>query len=260
MSMSSSSSTPPVYPRRSVIGPNLRLVQSQSSSNSSSSSSPFHPDSFVPQFDVVYELIHNKDSYIGEEHVSIYSLPSIITTCVDRICDKVSETSGSVPGVSTCLSCIIYNGLITIKNNEHVATLSSLKSQLNKLNMSNTYLEILANFFRSFRATPHLPSSGTPKPEQKLRLPKHIQQMASALQREVGLDSLSLLLSLALVVGLSTQTVALTKGLIQELEESSNIFFNTVEIRAKMTTAFFDSAQRLHLMPPVDSPVDDFDY
>lgn len=192
-----------------------------------------NPDTFVPPFDVLNELAHNKEQYVGDQYQTIYGYPSYLGTSLDRIRARVITTNK--PGMLPTITCCLSYGLETLGSHPDVVSLIMLKERFDLLeNVDSDLNDEVATVLRSFPlAIPDLAFSRCTK--QNVALTETLKKEVYRIAGELGV-SFSVVVILSLMVTLADQPSVL-KDRRDMINQCLERFLIRVKIRAKLIEA-----------------------
>jgi len=175
--------------------------------------------------DLIHNLMHNKEDYLGSEWLSLYQLPQYLLTILQRFTHPLSPK----PGLNPTISCCIAHGLSIIDNHREIQSLLLVRDQLNSLSTVSASLADMASaWFRSFPlSVPDLPMTGFKR--HNLCLPSYLKLSLNQTAGDLGL-SLSTLAVLAAQLPLINQPTVLPEH-SKSLLDSANGFLKQVRIR-----------------------------
>ncbi len=195
------------------------------------------PSTYRPEFDAISELAYNRDYYSGEHQLSVYSFPSYLRTCLDKIRAHSAQVGDSKPGISAAISCCVYYGMQCIQSNDDVKELLKIKEQLDlDDNLDSEYAEELAVWFRSFTMSV-LDGSGTGSKRQSVYMPQELKQSVCAFSGEIGVGY-SVTVTIAAMTTLSLQN-HISKENKSLLDTAVDRFYHRIGLRREIAEVFF---------------------
>lgn len=176
------------------------------------SSSSMDPRTFKPEFDVVNEIINNKDQYTGDSNfTTLYGIPHYVITSVRRVSQKINSRIGSRPGVGAIVSCCLSYGLGAFEGDPVIKGWLAIRSELDSVgDGTDIYsLEETSSSFSHFPiTTPDAMCTGTTK--LSMPIPEEIKLTLHSLASDIGISQSSLGV-FSLMLALSTQPHVLPK-------------------------------------------------
>ena len=180
------------------------------------------------EFDIVDELLSNRDHYLaspGDPTLSIMSFPLACSMNVERLRERVKEESKSdrKPGLHATISACIYYGCNYLLENEHVSSLLAAKSKLNLISeqVEQSQAEIINGMFSQYTMISNLPKGR----RKNIFIPSHIHSPLSALSSDLsGDDTIVHLQSLSVIAVMHTLSLQ-----PDTLEDHSKMMTDTVE-------------------------------
>lgn len=131
--MADRSSRTPAPPKKSVLSRAVRFDRS----------------SWRPPFDITEELASNRETYAGTEPVTIYTFPTYLRTCLDRVRSRVVSTSK--PGLSPTITACLSSGISILGAQTEIRELLSLKERFDLIDNADAWLvDDLAAVFNFF--------------------------------------------------------------------------------------------------------------
>jgi hypothetical protein len=190
------------------------------------------------EFDIVDELLSNRDHYLaspGDPTLSILSYPVSCSMNVERLRDQVAaqSKSGRKPGLHASISACIYYGTTYFLEEENIRSLISAKTKFNMIDerVKSSVANIVNGMFSQYTLATDLPRGK----RTNVFLPSHIHAPLSALANDLSSDS-----SRVHMQNLSVLTVMHTLSLQPDtLEDHAEMMKSTVQ-------AFIDSVTLLN--------------
>lgn len=201
------------------------------------------PSTFRPEFDAISELAYNRDQYTGEHQLSIYSFPSYLRTCIDKIRAHAGQMSTSgKPGISAAIACCVYHGMKCLQSNDDIKELIRLKEQFDLDDKLNTrYAEEIAIWFRSSTISV-LDGSGTGTKRQSLYVPEELRQSVCSFSTEIGVVY-SVTVTIAAMITLSLQN-HISKENKALLESAVDAFYDRMSLRREFAEVLMKRAEK----------------
>lgn len=191
-------------------------------------------DAFRPNFDVVYELTHNRDAYKGDEKLTIYGWPKSYKTAVDLVRSYVGkDRSAGKPGTLLTLACCTAGSMPWWTDYTDPQDLSELQEELNLDRTVDVYYrEEATAWFGSFSVSMiDVIGSGT-KMEQDVLLPKHLKAQVGEIAEGLGVSS-SVVLGLSVAITLSEQPCVPDEYRTQ-FDRTIDVFMQRVKLRIRV--------------------------
>jgi hypothetical protein len=168
------------------------------------------PRTFKPDFDIVSELINNRDEYTGGSNfTTIYGFPHYLQTSINRITLRVKKATDSRPGMGTAVSCCVSYGLSMLASNSAVEKWLAIKSELDSAgdNINAEGLEEVSSLLDGFRVS--VPDGmGTGNRKLSISMPDEVKISLHSLAFELSVSQSSLGV-FSVMLALSTQRYVL---------------------------------------------------
>lgn len=251
------------YPPGSIGNP--FPVPSSRASSSVVAPSPvsFDPSTFVPEHDVVHELVHNRDAYCGSSWLSLPHFPVHILAAVHALRESVKKPSR--PGLSPTATCCLVRGLDIIQSQPGLISTLRVRRRLIEIrtnlaahpHIKKEDLDELYDLFSEFRVS--LPTESIRGTKRiNIAVPESTKSLLVDLSDDLGVYYYSLAIH-AIVASLAEQQ-AIAPDLVEEFSTSN--FFLTTRIgrRLSMVRSLLQALERDGGWPDEDESSDDDDH
>lgn len=192
--------------------------------------SSINPDTFSPSFDVIWAINNDKERYVGEKNLSLYSYPQMCKINVDRLRPYLK----GAPGVNPILSACLYGGISALSTNEGIKELAELKLRFDSApkNIPGTVSLALGNFLNNF-------SVDTPKGKQlNIVVPLEHYGMLGRIGGDIGVSNHTLAI-IAILYTLARQ-IQTNESDKEEMEGVIERFYSAVDIRVRGARALMN--------------------
>jgi hypothetical protein len=143
------------------------------------------------EFDIIDELVTNRQHYTageGDPTLSLQSLPVMCTINVERLRDTVVDQGDlkRKPGLHATLSACVYYGCTSLMDNENISSLLTAKTKLNLVSpdIDSRIIEIVNGMFSQYSLTANLPKGK----RYNLFIPNHIHAPLASLANDLSSD------------------------------------------------------------------------
>jgi hypothetical protein len=204
---------------------------------------PLHPGLFLPPFDVIEQLTNEKDRYVGEKgsegNISIYHIPSIVSTNLERMRARV--VSVNKVGLSPAIACCASYGISVLSRDAAICELAQRKADLNNLDSvlirsADDYNEVATLLQRFEIGIPDMGGHAVKK--TNVKLPLWLKQAVSGLANDTGCSAWALLILACMVtLSIQPQTVDGHKEVLQTYVEK---FLRRVVFRNRIAATLME--------------------
>jgi hypothetical protein len=191
--------------------------------------------------DLIWELTEHADRYTGDQHITLYAVPSMIRTCIDRIRVRVIRGAHK-PSVSLALSAAIGCGIEDLLASDDVQALLHLKNRVDLLGEDGSpgaqYLNEVSGVLRHFPLSITDTSMASER-KTHLMMSQGIKLIVGNLANDLG-TSFSSLCVLAAMIALADQPCTLSthrEALMNTVED----FYLRVRVRRRLVEALVET-------------------
>lgn len=200
------------------------------------------PKFFSSDFDLVAELVGNRDEYRGDEAITVYGYPRHIAMSVDRVRARVNHSGETgKPGMNPTIACCVGYGVGVLSSNESVRAIIRYRERMELAEgVSALELAELSTWFQSF-IEPVSDGLGGGLKRINVMLPVTIKSAVTALASELG-ASASVMIVLCLMVALADQPTTLAEHQ-EQLTRSLETFYLRADIRRDVAESLLARAK-----------------
>lgn len=202
---------------------------------------------FGPEFDVIEELLLNKERYIaygGPQRIqlTVYGIPSVVSYNIERIAQKLKSDK---IGAQSIISCCASFGVAQLYKDPHIRDLANYREQFledHDINNGRDVIEFY-DLLRTFKIDIPDDSGGlSARGKSTILIPEWLAQNLGGLASRLGAPASSLLI-ICVMFTLATQSTVIESHK-KQLSSAIETFLRRVEFRKRVASLLLEMLER----------------